>query len=294
MAEITTHVFLAKDIKNKINCNDSIKYFSLGPDVFFFSKKTKKLGYIMHRNKSLLFFKNYIKYIKENHLEKNDYILGSLYGFLSHYVLDYMVHPYIFYYDHLNNDLHRKYEMCLTKYILNSHNVICNKYKLSNDVQYNINSELVKLLNCVFKETFGYNNCGIEYFKSIKRTLNIYRLFRYDRFGIKKYIYKFIGLFCKKKLSLISFYKISDANMNLDHNSWNHPCNIKERYNYSLIDLYNKSLDITIDIIKSINLVLDNKKNIDYLDKIINNYSYINGKDCDNKYRFISFSNEQG
>ena len=58
MAEITTHIFMAKEVQNKLNCNDSIKYFSVGPDAFFFSRKTRKLGYEMHRKKTFLFFKN--------------------------------------------------------------------------------------------------------------------------------------------------------------------------------------------------------------------------------------------
>ncbi len=289
MAEITTHVFLAKDIKDRINCNESIKFFSLGPDAFFFSNKTKKLGNYMHRNKSLLFFKNYIKYIKENKLENNDYILGSLYGFLSHYVLDYMVHPYIFYFDHLDKDMHRMYEMCLTKNILNSHNI--GNYKLFNEIKCDKNEEVIKLLNHVFKETFDYDNYGLEYYKSINRVRRIYRLFRYDRFGIKRSIYKIIELFSNRKISLISFHDIKDVNMNLEHKRWNHPCNIKEKHNESLIDLYNKSIDIVIKNIKDINLVLNDKKNIDYLDNIIKNNSYVNGKNCDERHKFVSFYN---
>ena len=56
MAEITTHIFFSKKVMNKFNCSKSIKYFSLGPDVFYFSNKTKYIGYIMHRKKTLLFF----------------------------------------------------------------------------------------------------------------------------------------------------------------------------------------------------------------------------------------------
>jgi len=289
MAEITTHVFLAKDIKNRINCNDSIKIFSLGPDAFFFSNKTKPLGNYMHRNKTLLFFKNYIKYIKENKLEKNDYVLGSLFGFLSHYVLDYMVHPYIFYFDHLNKDMHRMYEMSLTKNILKLHNA--NNYKLFNEIKCDKNKEIIKLLNYVFKETFNYENYGLEYYKSINRVRRVYRIFRYDRFGIKKGFYKIIDLFSKRKISLISFHNIKDANMNFDYKKWNHPCNIREKHNESLIDLYYKSIDITINIINEIELVLEDKKDINYLDNVINNYSYVTGKNCDELHRFISFYN---
>ena len=77
MAEITTHMFLSKDIKKIIKCNKSITLFSLGPDVFYFSKKTKKLAQIMHRKNTLLFFKNYIKYIKDNNLENDEYIVAD-------------------------------------------------------------------------------------------------------------------------------------------------------------------------------------------------------------------------
>ena len=247
MAEITTHIFFSKEVMNKFNCSKSIKYFSLGPDVFYFSNKTKYIGYIMHRKKTLLFFENYIKYIKNNNLENNKYVVGSLYGFLTHYILDSTIHPYIFYKGGLHNGMHRVYEMGLSKYIISNNGVNPNEYKITSDldIQYN---------------------------------------------GIKKGIYRFIDIFYKKRISSASFYNIEDVDLNLNHKKWYHPCT-KEKYNTSLIDLYNNSLESVYKIINAVNLVLESKRNIDSLDKIIGNNSLINGLNCDEKRPLKYFEN---
>ena len=277
MAEITTHMFLSKDIKEKIKCNKSITLFSLGPDVFYFNKKTKKMAQIMHRKKTLLFFKNYIQYIKDNKLEKDNYIVSSLYGFISHYVLDYKTHPYIFYKGEYK--LHRLYEMSLSKYIINHHNIKPNLYKSYKELKYKNNKSLERLLDNVIYKTYNEKDYGKKYIKCLNRVRLTYKFFKYDRYGIKKFFYKFIDLFTKNKLSLISFYNIKDADLNIEHKEWCHPCDKDEIYNSSLIDLYNESLDKTLEIINNINKVLYNNKNINTLDKIIENKIYINGKD---------------
>ena len=281
MAEITTHMFLSKDIKNKIKCSNSITIFSLGPDVYYFKKKTKKLAQIMHRKNTLLFFKNYIKYIKDNNLENDEYIVSSLYGFISHYILDSKIHPYIFYKGEYK--LHRFYEMGLSKYIINNHNIKPNEYKSYKDLNYKKNNILESLLDEVIYKTYNIKNGGKEYFDCLNRVKFIYKYFRYDRYGIKKFFYKLIDLLINKKISLISFYNIKDVDLNLNHNTWIHPCDKNEVYNLSLIDLYNESLDKRLNIIKSVNKVLYKKENIDKLDNIIENRSYINGKELCSK-----------
>lgn len=283
MAEITTHIFFSIDIQNKIKSSSLIKLFPLGPDVFYFSKKTYSIAYKMHRKNTLLFFKNYIKYIKDNKLENNDYVVGSLYGFLTHYVLDYMVHPYIFYKGGLNNGMHRVYEMSLTKYVLNEHGINPVKYKISEYINTNENEDVIKLLDYVLYKTYGVSSGGKLYYKCVKRVKRTYMLFRYDRFGIKKFFYKIIDLFYKKKLSSASYYNIEDVSFNLEHNTWYHPCSYKKS-NKSLLDLYSESYKIIYKVIKNVNLVLNNKKDIDELDNIIENRSLINGLDSNERH----------
>ena len=290
MAEITTHIFFSKEVMNKFNCSKSIKYFSLGPDVFYFSNKTKYIGYIMHRKKTLLFFENYIKYIKNNNLENNKYVVGSLYGFLTHYILDSTIHPYIFYKGGLHNGMHRVYEMGLSKYIISNNGVNPNEYKITSDLDIQYNDDVIKLLDHVLKETYNIDNGGKLYYKCINKVKRIYMLFRYDKYGIKKGIYRFIDIFYKKRISSASFYNIEDVDLNLNHKKWYHPCT-KEKYNTSLIDLYNNSLESVYKIINAVNLVLESKRNIDSLDKIIGNNSLINGLNCDEKRPLKYFEN---
>ncbi len=288
MAEITTHIFMAKEVQNKLNCNDSIKYFSVGPDAFFFSRKTRKLGYEMHRNKTFLFFKNYINYIKDNNLENNDFIVCSLYGFLCHYVLDYMVHPYVFYFDHLNKDMHRKIEMCLTKNVLLNKSIMPNEFKINKEIKKVNNKELINLLDEVIYNTYGYKKYGKKYIKCLKNMKLIYSLFRHDKYGFKKSIYRKIDKLFNKKTQYISFYNISDVDMNFKHSKWNHPCVKDEKHTESLIELYNDSINILIDMIHRLNFNMNDKE----LKEIIDNKSYITGKDCDDRFKIQYFSSK--
>ncbi len=288
MAEITTHIFMASDVQKIINCDDAIKCFSVGPDAFYFSRKTRNLARIMHRTNTFLFFKNYIDYIKEHYLGNNSYIMGSLYGFLAHYVLDYKVHPYVFYFDHLDKNMHRKIEMGLSKYIISNHNVLPNRYKINKDLNYKKTFELEKLLDYVFYKTYGYVNYGKEYFKCLNKLKRTYRLFRYDRFGIKKFFYRIFDFISGSRIRYVSFYNIDDANLNLERNKWNHPCIKDEIHTESMIDIYNESINKLLDIINKLDFNKDEK----YFRSVIGNMSYITGKDSDVRYQMQYFSSK--
>lgn len=288
MADIITHIYLSKEIN--IN-NNSMLTFSIGPDAFYFSKY-KRYGKIMHRKNVLLFFKNYISYIKSNNLVNNKEVLGSLYGFISHYILDKNIHPYVFYKSGVYNKKdrctfkykggHRNYEMGITKYILEKNGIDSNNYKVDNDIIINNSKEIEDLLNDVFKITYNFDNAGTIYLKSINNVKKVYKYLRYDKFGIKKSLYKCSDILFRTNISNTSFYKINDIDLNLNNRLWLHPCN-KEENNTSVLEIYNNSKIEIINIIDKINDVLFNNKDIDILDKIIGNYSYINGLDCNNK-----------
>ena len=288
MAEITTHIFFSKDIQKKFNTSDSIKLFSLGPDVFYFSHNNKKLARVIHKNNTLQFFKNYIKYIKDNHLENDEEVIGSLYGFLSHYVLDSTIHPYIFYKTFLKEGMHRVYEMSLSKFVLTNNNVNPNLYKITDDLVIKKNKVIVELLNKVLKDTYNIDNGGKLYYRYLRNLKIVYMLFRRDRFGIKKTIYNFMDKFYKKKIYAMSFHNIEDVDFNFDHKVWHHPFT-NEESNKSLIDLYKESYKKVYILIDKVNLVLKDKMDINKLDNIIENRSLISGIDCNDKSRMKYF-----
>lgn len=302
MAEIISHTFLAKDVSKKLRIrNKGIIYFSLGPDPFYFSSKTFKYGNTMHRKRSLDFFTNYVKYMMDNDLCDNDDVKGCLYGFISHYVFDMYLHPYVFYKTGVFNkkrketykylDGHRKMEMGITSYLASKNKIDISKYKFYDEIFPKKRSkEIIKILDNVFYKTFYFKNGGNIYFDSLDRCKKVYKSFRYDSKGFKKVVYSVIDLFRvnKFKLKYISFYNIKETDLNKDNLKWYNPCN-KKVSNDSVDDIYQKSIDKTIELICIVNDIFKGVRDIKCMKKYFGNNSYLSGIDIegDNKFRYF-------
>ncbi len=304
MAEIISHTFLAKDVAKKLRYkNKNMIYFSLGPDPFYFSSKTFKIGNNMHRKRSLDFFKNYVSYIIKNELYENDDVLGCLYGFMSHYVFDTYLHPYVFYKTGVFNkrnkntykylDGHRKCEMGITKHIAKRRKINISKYEFYNDIfPVKRNKDVINVLNNVLYKTYYVKDGGNKYYDALNKTKTVYKLFRYHKNGIKKFIYSIIDLFRfnKFKLKYISFYNIKDTDLNNDNNTWCNPVTNKS-YKTSVDEIYDNAIDKTIELICIVNDIFKGVRKIDQMDKYFGNNSYLSGVDCnkDNKFKYFEF-----
>ncbi len=307
MPSIITHHVFAKNLLQKIprpiynsiiNSIDIYYTFAQSHDFLFFSnKKIKALGHYAHKNKTQEYFLNIIKYIKNNNLENNSDILAYLYGSLTHYCLDSICHPYIFYktgtynsddkntikyrgeHTHIEKDLdaiyyqkeyHQEYKYC----------------NVSKDIIKNPNfkNKLNETINYAYYETYNVNNIAKYYKNAIKKAKIIYTLFINDKFGFKENIYKIIDKITNKKLGYLEGYsthiKPNLEFLNNSHKTWNHPCNINEKYNYSFDDLMEISTQKCLNMINEINQALFDRSNID-LKNIIPNISYTTGLDLD-------------
>lgn len=304
MAEIISHTFLAKDVSKKLRMrNKGIIYFSLGPDPFYFSSKTLKYGNNMHRKRSLDFFTNYVKYMMNNDLCDNDDVKGCLYGFISHYVFDMYLHPYVFYKTGVFNKKkretykylygHRKMEMGITLYLAKRRKLDISKYKFYDEIFPKKRSKIIiNVLDNVFYETFYFKNGGNLYFDSLDKCKNIYMRFRYDPNGIKKAIYSIIDIFRinKYKFKYISFHGIKETDLNLDNNKWFNPVN-KKVSNESIDDIYEKSINKTIELICIVNDIFKGVRDIKCMEKYFGNNSYLSGIDSNinNKFRYFEY-----
>ena len=290
MPNLLTHAYFSIDINNlverKVNDIKTLKLFSYGPDAFYFSNP--KMGKIMHRKKIDDFFKNYIMYIKEKKLNDCDEIMASLYGLITHYVLDSTIHPFIFYKSGVfdNNsatkkymDRHRITELYLDKYMACKRGVELEKFKLYGYLFPKSNHSIIlkNCLNDVFYKTFGLKNGYNIYFKGLRNMKRYFKYFRFDYFGFKYLLYKFLDLFRqgKEKLVYVSYYKIKWADLNINNKSWHHPVT-NLLYFKSVDDLYIDSLYEATSIINKVNDIIDGKRGIN---DITFNKSYINGLD---------------
>lgn len=324
MPSSMTHHYFMQDIYNKlddnikdnININDA-KTFAQGPDIFYFynlcfgkkSNKYRKNGNYMHKHNVNLYFENIINYIINNNLNNNKQCLSFLYGSIAHFVLDSVVHPFVFYKTgvfikgkpdtYKYSGLHQEMEYFLDAYMIfqnekkeakdfKMYKVLLNNSKLSSDT--------LNLIGTVIDDTYGYEHMDKIYEKCIKDMKLFYRLFNYDHYGIKKLGYCLVDFFTPKKFirkKKFSFYLTHNSKkhyLNLEKNEWNHPLSLYETYSYSFVELYIIAIDKAIHIINKVNKLLCSKKCTSKdIDEIFNNLSYTTGKDCEDKRKMRYF-----
>ncbi len=319
MAGTITHAYFTIDIYNNLDKHtknilkdykENLKTYGQGHDIFYFcyminfikSKKIRKYGKVFHKEKTKAFFKNMIQYIIDNKLQYNPEVLSFLYGYICHYILDLNIHPYITYKagifkknkksTYKYNSKHSDLESYIDAYMIKQRENIdpkdfkCYKFCFNNN---KISKNLSNLINYTFYKTYNIKNISKYYKKSILDMKILYRICRYDPIGIKKNIYKFIDKITTNKiikLYPVSYaYKLDNNNyyLNLDHKTWNHPRDKHETYNYSVLDLYDKSKMEALKIIDAVNCVLYENRNIAYLDNYFLDLSYSSGKPCNDK-----------
>lgn len=314
MPATVTHSVFAKDvfdilptdISNKLNLKDckmfsqsvdSLKFYNLFS--IFPGKDIRKFQGFFHRNKSQDFFINLLRFIHDNELEVDD-VYSFLVGFICHYALDSTLHPYIIYktgifkkgvpstykYNNvhafmenfLDNDIIRRrlkkdpYKFDVCAYCFHIH-------PFSNDLSH--------LINYTFYNTFKIRGMSDTYYKSLKQMKNAIRLFRMDRYGVKKNIYKFVDTITPKscyRFEAISYhYPLEDKHNFLNNNNhlWRNPAIYDMTSTESFADLYIKAIKkAKVLICASFDYL--NDKDIE-LEQIFTNKSYITGLDCDNK-----------
>lgn len=318
MPSSMTHSYFSQDVYKKLDKNyknridlEYLKTFAQGPDPYFFynliigpgNKSIKAFGDLMHEEKVNHFFINTINYINENNLCNNKQVMSYLYGFICHHSLDSIAHPYIIYksgkFDkkkkdsYKYNSLHQKIEYYIDAYLIyNNEKVLPKDYKIYKNIctiKY-FNNDLVNLINTVSKKTYNFDNMSKVYLKCIKSMNLFYRLFNYDKYGIKKLCYKIIDKITPKSVDnteVLSFYikpKRYIEYLNLSKLSWNHPTDKNSISNESFIELYIKAINDATNKINVINKMFDkNKIDNTIIKNLFKNKSYVTGEDCDIK-----------
>ncbi len=305
MPSTMTHAYIAKDvyknldskIKRKVTKEylDNIITFSEGFDILYFYKiitrpnnKIIKLGGYCHRNKVNEFFISLTNHIKETK-DINEFTF--LIGLICHYVADSVVHPYVNYLastmkhkNFTNGDAHFVIEAYLDNYFINKNEDInYTKFKLYKYV-FNAKKEdsIINLLNKSFKEVYGYNNMGEIYYEAMKEMKNFFRIFRYDRFGIKNKFYKFANIIASRIFRDVRYlsynFPLDKDNLilNLDKKDWYNVQEPKIKSNKSVLELYDDVVKNAIEIVEKAYSYIFLEKDIN-LDRLFQNKSYSNG-----------------
>ena len=107
---------------------------------------------------------------------------------------------------------------------------------------------------------------------------------RYDPFRIKRFIYNILYLFVfyiKRDIRFLSYNfnlndELNNKYLNLDHKKWFNVKKIDNVSNKSFIDLYNESIDKSVDKITKLYDYIFNDIKLD-LESFYGNLSYANG-----------------
>ncbi len=237
-----------KNLKNEIEKNlNYYNMFNQGFDnLYYYPLKWtyyRNLGIRSHKKKVDLFFKNTIQYIKDHHLIDNSIYTNMIYGFINHYTLDTIVHPFINYQVINIKISHTNIEFMLDGYYyLNN-----NKEKWRGRIykvlmpKLKFDKNLLALLNYVFLNTHNEKNVGYIFQKSHNIGYLGYRYFINTYFKLVCYFYK---LFPKRNNNKLRINECNDTLLNTFKDSWHHPNNENKIYNYSLKELYDYALKI--------------------------------------------------
>lgn len=328
MPSSVTHNYFSVDVYNKLNniikskirpCFNEYRIFSQGPDPYFFydfhltkkSKNVHKINIAMQHYFVNEHFLSLINYINKKGYYSNSMVMSYLYGQICHFVLDTTCHPFIIYntgmFDeddcttYKYNGLHEEMEYYIDCYLIYKREKILPKnYKAYKELFCDIkfNNQLKDVINNVTFKVYGFKNVSNLYLKSINDMKKFYRIFNYDKLGIKKIIYNTMDKICKDNV-----IKKKELSFNINPNSklfylnnnkdiWYHPCDKNESYNYSFLELYNIAIDRAINLINEIDKMLElNKIDNNKIEKLFGNLNYGTGKDCNLnlEYKYFKF-----
>ncbi len=326
MPSIYTHNKFSKDVYNNLK-EDITKTFSTHniyyeifsqsfDNLFYYNifslfkgKNIRAVGKLGHRVNVNLYFNNILNYITKNNLKDNSYLLAYLYGSVNHYILDSVMHPYIFYktgaFSKKNpktykyNGLHTEMEFMIDAFLYEEKtNKSFKDYNITKNLipKLIFPNELIKCIDEVYFKTFNVNNFGKIYNKSYLHERHIFSHVLQSKYGIKKLIYNTYDYIKPKSMRNIKYnhtnIKYINPNIfNLKKLNWNHPCDKNVIYNYSFFELYDIAIEKSTEIIYAIHNYFQKNEDLDKLLKLIGNNSYITGLPIENnkKLRYFEF-----
>ncbi len=300
MPSTITHAFIGIDTIDKLNnkpkniINDHIdnyKIYCQNMDILYFyhiflllPNKTQKVGHLFHQKHVYDVFK---LLLDDNRINKDQELFTFIAGLLVHYQADAIMHPYINHFTDYSKKSrfseHFKVETYLDNYYV--HERLSKDHKHYNNTKFVFNytkEEIIKEeLDKVFNKYFNFPNAGKKYYRAIAEMKFAYNYARYDKYGIKRILYKLIDLnpFNIPRTEYLSYHFDLDNDeyyLNLNHDTWNNPHDKTISSNKSFLDLYQDVLENASYIINEVYKYIYDEENID-TKKLIKDINYGTG-----------------
>jgi hypothetical protein len=270
MPDAVTHCFLAEAAKNACdipylnNHFDLMQIGSQGPDPFFYyhflpwmpNNGSNKLASSLHTESTKPFLELIIS------LADDDESKAWVCGFLTHFSLDTVAHPYVFYRTGLYNkdtQENRGYHLMLERAIDNIYIEQRGNYpniyniKVRHFSRNNIPQRIVDILNQAGATLYDRPDMGDMYRQGYKDFRNAFRWLNFDPIGFKKVLFKLLDRVTKGEIlySALSAYNYVNAGidyMNLQRNTWHHP-STNEPFNLTFDELFGQAVQKATQLI---------------------------------------------
>ncbi len=314
MPDIVTHARFALDVLERLPKEvtlltkehiNTILLAAQGPDPFFYNnfqpwkdrKETVKIAKTLHEKKTNLFFNTFLQELSSSPDKTFTSDFSFLIGLITHYALDTVTHPYIFHFTALydeNDETTHKYRGNHLRFERSIDSIFIKKYWNIKPSAFKVHKEILGIkrvpltvsiiLERTLKKVYNIEDAGHKYTNAVKDMKSYFKLFIKDRIGSKKV---FLGLVDKYfntkgdiKYKTMSYYNnIEDIDyFNEKKVTWTHPCDENEVSNETFWDLYEKAINVAVDLItKTYDYFTEESiTGVDY-----GNLSYSTGKNCE-------------
>lgn len=312
MPDIITHYIFGLDTAQNLKNTPLYPYLKenrdlfliglQGPDPIYYHHLRKKdtKAYIaskMHTEKTGDFLVSALCQVKKYDISSKEFGQGLSYlsGFICHYILDSMAHPYIFYLSgrYLEDvpdtfkymGLHRKVELAIDTILCEERfSIKSSNFKVHKTILKNI--QIPPCITTMFDETLFLNygiNGGGTIFKDAYEDIRAYYKLAYDRFGTKKAFAHLVSPLLPKSTSpfvdSFSYFNCLSPTfdyMNKNKRVWLHPVT-GNVYTFSFYDILRNSNKKSVSLLQAAYDFVLSQISAEEFRALLPNISYLTG-----------------
>ena len=258
-----------------------------GPDLWFMHKPWRRRegrGRRMHTVTPGAFLSALLR--KAASSEARTELFSYLAGFLCHYVLDSLTHPYIIYAtaeEHVFPRSHMSLEHALDLAEFRRDGFSGERHPVTDHYfpRLRLPEILRSDLNMVFDEVYGWKNCWADLNRSCRRYRLCYRVLENPR-GLVARLARLTGLDLLRSLAYSESQFLSLDPENREHRTWKHPFDPEQAFSESFPELREKALRHAVRLIEaSFRFLLCGEGVLEDVSALIGNNSYLSGLPAD-------------
>ncbi len=327
MPDLITHCICAEDgvmlldsndIKEEVLKRKDFLYLGAqGPDFFFYHRsfpwneksQIKHIGNLLHTQRTGEFIVACLDFIKNLENEKEDYynLIAFVSGYISHYALDTIGHPYIFYFSGVYNKndpktakysiFHKRLEVIIDILVAKERrNYSFGRIKAFEWIS--VAKYMPEIIGRLMSETImsiHEKEVASSDILCAYRDMRSSIRFLYDSIGVKTKLIGILELFLNKKgeyTKAIYPNRIDERidYLNKTNKTWNHPCDESTKTIDSFLDILDRSSERTKHLLEYAYKYLESKITYEEVVSVFDNLNYKTGNLCSSNQDMNSFN----